>query len=174
MEDIVEIIRVASNWSFVVLILGLVLIIVVRDRITELFIRWKDFQASAKIKPKDVKKLSAFEVRAKAIEPETPPPPTEGVKQVVLKPQARRILATLWDGQNRYYPEQGISKGQWAFRITPNAHEYGNFILGFAQLLEFGFIGWETKHGQAVLTERGMEYIKAHPEIQESKDRYTF
>ena len=56
----------------------------------------------------------------------------------------------------------------------PNSHAYGTFMMGFAELLAPGLVDWTPKDGQALLTDKGIEYIKAHPEIQKSNDRYIF
>ena len=89
-----------------------------------------------------------------------------------LLKDARKVLATLWKGQNRHFTD--ISEGQWSFRVLPHSPVYGNFMVGFAQLLALGLAGWERKNGQAVLTKKGWEYAKEHPEIKDSEDVYMF
>ena len=91
-------------------------------------------------------------------------------KPAQLSKEATRILATLWNGQKRHFKDDFT--GRWSFRVLPNAHEYGEFMLGFSELLRLGLIGWTRKDGQALLTDKGVEYLKNHPEIQESADVY--
>ena len=166
MEHFVEIIHYAA-WPLVVLVIFFLMrnpFKLLISSIEELVIRYKDFQASAKVKRKDVKKLPA----------EPLPDYKEVAAPVILLKDARKVLTTLFDGQLRHFGEEDISKGQWSFRVLPHSPEYGNFMVGFAQLLELGLAGWERKNGQAVLNKKGWEYAKDHTEISESEDVYRF
>ena len=176
MKDALEIIRALNDWPFVVLVISVVFIIVMRERIAEwdFSFKTKNNEFKNKVKTKDIRKLSTSKVQIKAIKPVEPPDYEEAAAPVILLKDARKVLATLWDGQNRRYPEKGISEGQWSFRILPHSPEYGNFMVGFAQLLGMGLAGWEGKNGQAVLTQKGWEYAKDHPEIRDSQDVYRF
>lgn len=89
-----------------------------------------------------------------------------------LSKEATRILATLWQRQKHHFKDDFSRR--WSFRVLPNAEGYGIFMLGFAELLELGLVGWTHKDGQAHLTDKGIEYLKEHPEIQESDDVYRF
>jgi hypothetical protein len=89
-----------------------------------------------------------------------------------LSEDANRNLTTLWEGQ-KYHFKDDYSR-RWSFRMMPNSHVYGTFMMGFAELLGSGLVDWTSKDGQALLTDKGIEYIKAHPEIQTSNDRYIF
>lgn len=162
-EHVVEIIHNVA-WPIVILIIFFFVrspIKLLISSIENFVVRYKDFQASAQVKPKDVKNVSALS-------------DDESLAEQVLLKDARKVLATLYDGQLRHYGEEGISKGQWSFRVLPHSPEYGNFIIGFAQLLGLGLAGWSTKHGQAVLTKKGWEYAKEHSKIRESEDVYRF
>jgi len=174
MEHFVQIVRYLA-WPIVVLVIFFLMrnpFKLLISSIEEMVIRYRDFQASAKVKPKDVKNLPARTVQTEAVAPEPAQGYEEVAKPAVLKKPAKKVLATLWNGQNRHYPEKGISEGQWSFRILPHVLEYGNFMVGFAQLLELGLAGWEIKNGQAVLSKKGWEYAKEHPEVRESEDTY--
>jgi hypothetical protein len=176
MSYIVEIIHYVA-WPLVVLVIFFLIrnpFKLLISGIEELVIRYKDLQASAKVKPKDVKKLPALKVQTEAIAPSPPPDYKEAVEPIILLKDARKVLATLYDGQLRHFGEEGISKGQWSFRVLPHSPIYGNFTVGFAQLLGLGLAGWEQKNGQAVLTQKGFEYAKEHPEIRDSEDIYRF
>ena len=176
MEHFVEIIHYAA-WPLVVLVIFFLMrnpFKLLISSIEELVIRYKDFQASAKVNPKDVKNLPAPKVQTKAIATEPPPDYKEVAAPVILLKDARKVLTTLFDGQLRHFGEEDISKGQWSFRVLPHSPEYGNFMVGFAQLLELGLAGWERKNGQAVLNKKGWEYAKDHTEISESEDVYRF
>lgn len=162
MEHVVEIIHHVA-WPIVVLIIFFFIrspIKLLVTRIQELIIRYKDFQASAKVKPEDIKNLP--EPKHKVV-----------AESVTLSKDAKKVLATLYDGQLRNHGDEGITKGQWSFRVLPHSRSYGNFIVGLAQLLELGLAGWEIQHGQAVLTKKGWEYAKEHREIKESQDLYS-
>ncbi|HUT29448.1 MAG TPA: hypothetical protein VMX13_06630 [Sedimentisphaerales bacterium] len=174
MKDVVEIIRAINDWPFTVCVIGVVFIVVMRDRIAEWAFRWKspNREIETNVKAKDIRNLPVRRVGEGVSEGKPTADPEEVAKPPILKKSARKVLATLWNGQNRHYPEKGISEGQWSFRILPNVFEYGNFMVGFAQLLELGLAGWEVQNGQAVLTKEGWEYAKEHPEIRESEDRY--
>jgi len=89
-----------------------------------------------------------------------------------LSKEATRILATIWQRQKHHFKDD-FSK-RWSFRVLPNAEGYGIFMLGFAELLKLALVGWTRKDGQALLTDKGVEYLKGHPEIQESDDVYRF
>jgi len=89
-----------------------------------------------------------------------------------LSKEAKKILATLWEHQT-YHFKDDFSR-RWSFRILPNAEGYGIFMLGFAELLKPGLVGWTRKDGQAILSDKGIEYLEKHPEIQESDDVYRF
>ncbi len=89
-----------------------------------------------------------------------------------LSPEAKKILSTLWQHQ-KYHFGDDFSK-RWSFRILPNTEVYGTFMLGFAELLKLGLVGWTPKDGQALLIDKGIEYLKSHPEIQQSGDVYKF
>ncbi|HCO95061.1 MAG TPA: hypothetical protein DIU00_14100 [Phycisphaerales bacterium] len=176
MSHVVEIIHYVA-WPLVVLVIFFLIrnpFKLLISSIEELVIRYKDFQASAKVKPKDVKNLPAPKVQTEAIAPEPPPDYKEDARPIILLKDARKVLATLFDGQLRHFGEEDISKGQWSFQVLPRSPEYGNFMLGFAQLLELGLAGWEQKNGQAVLTKKGWEYSKEHPKIRYSEDVYRF
>ena len=176
MSHVVEIIHYAA-WPLVVLVIFVLMANPLRhliSRIEELVIRYKHLQASAKVKPKDVRKMPASKVQTEGTVPETPPDSREVPKPATLLKDAKKVLATLYDGQNRHYPEKGISEGQWSFQVLPHSPEYGNFVIGFGHLLGLGLAGWATKHGQAVLTQKGWEYAKQYPEIRESEDVYRF
>lgn len=97
-------------------------------------------------------------------------PETE--KAAELSKEAKKILATLWKGQKRHFEDDFTRR--WSFRVIPIAYEYGGFILGFAELLRLGLIGWTRKNGQAVLTDKGIEYVKKNPKLQKSDDIYRF
>ncbi len=88
-----------------------------------------------------------------------------------LSTEAKKILATLWQHQKKNFGDD-FSK-RWSFRILPNVKEYGTFMVGFAELLKLGLVGWTPKDGQALLIDKGIEYIKKHPDIQ-SADAYIF
>ncbi len=85
---------------------------------------------------------------------------------------AKRILATIWQHQKKNFGDD-FSK-LWSFRVLPNSEVYGTFMVGFAELLKLGLVGWTRKDGQALLTEKGIEYLKKHPELQKSSDVYQF
>jgi hypothetical protein len=106
-------------------------------------------------------------------ETKAPPPQPAGEKKIPddLSREAKKILATLWQGQVRNFNED-FSK-RWSFRLLPNAQRYGAFMVGFAQLLDAGLVAWTEKDGQAFLTNEGIDYIKKHPDVQGSDDRYT-
>jgi hypothetical protein len=89
-----------------------------------------------------------------------------------LSREARKILTTLWRRQTHHFQEDFSRR--WSFRILPNSRVYGIFIIGFGELLDLGLIDWEPKDGQALLTDKGIEYIQKHTEIQESDDFYRF
>jgi hypothetical protein len=89
-----------------------------------------------------------------------------------LSKEAKKILATLRERQTYHFKDD--SSGRWSFRILPNAEGYGVFMVGFAELLKLGLVGWTPKDGQAFLTDKGIEYIKDQSEIQESDDVYRF
>lgn len=89
-----------------------------------------------------------------------------------LSKEAKKILATLWQRQKHHFKDDFT--GRWSFRVTPNAEGYGIFMLGFAELLKFDLVDWTRKDGQALLTNKGIEYLKKHPEIQEFDDVYSF
>ncbi len=93
-------------------------------------------------------------------------------KSVGLSTEAKKILATLWQRQKHHFKDDFT--GRWSFRILPNAKGYGNFMLGFAELLKLGLVGWTPKNGHALLTDKGIEYLKQHDEIQGSDNVYTF
>lgn len=99
-----------------------------------------------------------------------PAPETE--KPAELSKEAKKILATLWKGQKRHF-EDDLTR-RWSFRVLPVAYEYGGFVLGFAELLRLGLIGWTRKDGQALMTNKGIDYVEEHTEIQESDDIYRF
>ena len=107
-------------------------------------------------------------------ETQAPPPQVPDTKEIPadLSKEAKRILATLWERQTHHFKDDYTRR--WSFRIMPNSHAYGIFMMGFAELLAPGLVGWTEKDGQALLTDKGIEYVKAHPEIQESEDRYRF
>jgi hypothetical protein len=88
-----------------------------------------------------------------------------------LSAEAKKILATLWERQ-RFHFQDDYSK-RWSFRILPNSPLYGTFTMGFAELLGAGLAGWTRKDGQALLTNEGIDYIKKHPELQESENLYN-
>ena len=176
MSHVVEIIHYVA-WPLVILIIFFLLRNPFRlliSSIEELVIRYKDFQASAKVKAKDVKNLPATKLQTKAIATEPPPDYKEDTKPIILLKDTRKVLSTLFDGQLRHFGEEDISKGQWSFRVLPHSPEYGNFMVGFTQLLTLGLAGWEQKNGQAVLTKKGWEYAKEHPEIRDSEVLYRF
>jgi len=89
-----------------------------------------------------------------------------------LSKEAKKILATLWERQTYHFKDD--HSGRWSFRILPNAPGYGIFMLGFAELLKLGLVGWTQKDGQALLTDKGIKYVKEHSEIQQSEDMYRF
>lgn len=89
-----------------------------------------------------------------------------------LSPEAKKILATLWQRQKHHFGDD-FSK-RWSFRILPNTDVYGTFMVGFAELLKLGLVGWTPKDGQALLIDKGIEYLKKHSDIQESADVYKF
>ena len=89
-----------------------------------------------------------------------------------LSTEAKKILATLWQRQKHHFKDDFT--GRWSFRILPNAEGYGIFTLGFAELLKLGLVGWTRKDGQALLADKGIEYLKKHDEIQKSNDVYRF
>jgi len=91
---------------------------------------------------------------------------------VELPPEAKKILATLWQRQKYHFKDDFT--GRWSFRVLPGAEGYGNFMLGFADLLKLGLVGWTPKNGQVLLTDKGIEYLKRHNEIQVSDKVYTF
>jgi len=99
-------------------------------------------------------------------------PTPEIEKPAELSNEATRILATIWQRQKHHFKDD-FSK-RWSFRVLPNVEGYGIFMLGFAELLKLGLVGWTRKDGQALLTDKGVEYLKEHPEIQDSDDVYRF
>jgi hypothetical protein len=108
-------------------------------------------------------------------ETKKPPSPrlSEGTEMPTeLTKEAKKILATLWERQT-YHFKDDFSR-RWSFRILPSAEGYGNFMLGFAELLKSGLVDWTRKDGQAILSDKGIEYLKEHSEIRESDDIYRF
>lgn len=104
-------------------------------------------------------------------------PPTPQLPDITgtppeLSDEAKKILATLWERQT-YHFNDDFSR-RWSFRILPNSEKYGIFMLGFAELLKSGLVSWTMKDGHAILTDKGIEYLKKHPEIQNSDDIYRF
>lgn len=89
-----------------------------------------------------------------------------------LSKEAKKILATLWERQTYHFKDD--SSRRWSFRILPHVDEYGIFMQGFAELLKLGLVDWTRKDGQALLTDKGIGYVKNYPEIQESDDIYRF
>jgi hypothetical protein len=89
-----------------------------------------------------------------------------------LSKEVKKILATLWERQ-MYHFKDDLS-GRWSFRILPHVDEYGIFMQGFAELLNLGLVDWTRKDGQALLTDKGIEYVRKHSEIQQSDDLYRF
>ncbi len=140
-------------------VVALAVLLVLRRPLTELIDRLKEYKGSYGT-------IRFGETKA-------PPPQPLGEKTVPpLSPEAMKILATLWERQT-YHFKDDYSK-RWSFRILPNAASYGLFMIGFAELLNSGLVTWTEKDGQAVLTDAGIAYIKEHPDIQRSTDRYTF
>ena len=89
-----------------------------------------------------------------------------------LSDEATKILATIWQRQKHHFKEDFTRR--WSFRILPNTEVYGIFILGFAELLKLGLIEWTRKDGQALLSNKGIDYLKNHPQIQNSNNVYNF
>ena len=176
MKDALEIIHAINDWPFVVLVISVVFIIVMRERIAEwdFSLKTKNNEFKNKVKTKDIRNLPEPKAQIEEIKTLEPPDYKDVAAPDSLLKDARKVLATLWDGQNRHYPEKGISEEQWSFRVLPHSPLYGNFTVGFAQLLALGLAGWELKNGQAVLTKKGWEYAKDHPEIRDSEDMYRF
>ena len=99
-------------------------------------------------------------------------PAIEPQESVKLSTEAKKILATLWQRQKHHFKDDFTRR--WSFRILPNAEGYGIFMLGFAELLKLGLVGWTRKNGQALLTENGINYLKKHSDIQQTVDVYKF
>ncbi len=164
-ESVIEIIHYLA-WPVTILTIILICLILFYKEFKHLIKRIKKASfrnitiECSETQEDEIEKLPVPEIDAK---PKVPADLTE---------EAKRILATLWMGQTRHF--KGISEGQWSFRILPSVYQYGNFIVGFAELLKSGFIGWECKNGQAVLTKKGFEFIKENREIREFKDVYMF
>ncbi|MFC1603468.1 hypothetical protein ACFL5F_00435 [Planctomycetota bacterium] len=161
MEHLTKIIS-SIAWPVVVLVIVILLLKPIRSlipRIIKLMFRSKDIEFSLNVKPHDIEKISASKTEQKSED---------------LTKEAKKILATLWKGQMRYYKDvsKGISEGQWSFRILPLAHKYIDFIIGFAELLRLGLVGWTRNDGQAVFTKKGIEYVNEHDDIKESDDIY--
>lgn len=108
----------------------------------------------------------------KTSKPPSPQLPEDTEIPTELSKEAKRILATLWQRQKHHFKDDFSRR--WSFRVIPIAEGYGIFMLGFAELLKLGLVGWTPKDGQALLTDKGVEYLKAHPEIQKSDDVYRF
>jgi len=89
-----------------------------------------------------------------------------------LSREAKRILATLWKYQQKTFQDD-LSR-RWGFRILPNTKAYGTFIIGFAELIELGLVAWTPKDGHCMLTDKGIDFVKAHPNLQKSDDIYPF
>ncbi len=155
-ESIVEIIHY-TIWPAV----ALIILLIFRKELTSLIGRLKEYEGRHGIfRFGDTKEQP---VPALAEKTEIP---TE------LSNEANRILATLWNRQTYHFKDDYSRR--WSFRIIPNADQYGVFILGFAELLKLGLIGWTRKDGQALLTDKGIDYIKDHPEIRDYEDIYRF
>jgi hypothetical protein len=105
---------------------------------------------------------------AKELPISEPAPETE--KPAEPSKEAKKILATLWKGQKRHFEDDFTQR--WSFRVLPNSEAYGSFMVGFAELLRSGLIGWTRKDGHAILIDKGIEYIKKNTELQQSNDIY--
>ena len=132
----------------------------------------KDFKEEAKKSFEKINAKLAEGPVSQTDEPLSPQLQEETEEPPDLLKESKRILATLWQRQKHHFKEDFT--GRWSFRVLPNAEGYGNFMLGFAELLKLGFVSWTRKDGQAFLTDKGIEYLKEHPEIQDSDDVYRF
>ena len=104
--------------------------------------------------------------------PPTPELAVETKEPNELSKDAKRILVTLWKHQTKNFKDDFTRR--WSFRVLPPSEAYGSFMIGFAELLRSGIVSWTHKDGQAVLTDKGIEYVKKYPELQESDDIYRF
>ena len=129
----------------------------------------KDFKAESKT---SLEKIHAKMAEGTTNEPPSPQLSEDTEEPTDLSKETTKILATLWQRQKHHFKDDVA--GRWSFRILPNAEEYGIFMLGFAELLKSNLVGWTRKDGQALLTDKGIEYIKKHPKIQDSDDVYRF
>jgi hypothetical protein len=156
LEQIVQIIHYIA-WPIVVLII----LLVFHNEIRNLIGRFTEYEGRyGKFRFGETRKIPSQQFSEVA---ETP---------AELSKEAKKILATLWERQT-YHFKENFSR-RWSFRILPNAEGYGIFIVGFAELIKTGLVGWTPKDGQAILSDKGIEYIKEHREIQESEDIYRF
>jgi hypothetical protein len=140
-------------------VVALSILFVLRRPLTELIDRLKEYEGSHGT-------LRFGETKAPASQP-------LGAKEIPpLSGEARKTLATLWERQTFHFKEDYSRR--WSFRVLPCAPGYGLFMIGFAELLNLGLVTWTEKDGQAVLSNAGIEYMKKHPDIQGSTDRYSF
>ncbi len=109
---------------------------------------------------------------SKTSKPPSPQLPEDTKIPTKLSKEAKKILATLWERQ-MYHFKDDYSR-RWSFRILPHVDEYGIFMQGFAELLGIGLVSWTRKDGQALLTDKGIKYVKENPDLQESDDIYRF
>jgi hypothetical protein len=159
LEHLVQIIHYTA-WPGAVLII----LLIFHKEIKDLMDRLIEFEGRHGIfRFSKTHKLPTSEMAEKAEKTAVPPE---------LSPEAKRILATLWQRQT-YHFKDDFSK-RWSFRVIPDSDLYGAFMVGFAELLKLGLVGWTRKDGQAILTPKGIEYAKEHGEIRESEDIYRF
>ncbi len=79
-----------------------------------------------------------------------------------LSSDGKKILATLWKNQRKYYPSS--VNGRWTFIVNTAASDYLQFARGMVALAAYGFVGF-AGNGQLALTDSGLEYCQRHPEI---------
>jgi hypothetical protein len=76
-----------------------------------------------------------------------------------LPSDAKKILATLWKYQRKYFPDNVA--GRWTFAVQGTGTEMVRYASGLVLLYRYGFVGMAANN-QAALTDAGFNYCQQH------------
>lgn len=90
----------------------------------------------------------------------------------VISTEATRVLATLAIYQAKHFGTDPSNR--WTFAVSPTASVYPQYLKGVSELVSLGLVAVNPKDYQVLLTNIGLQYTEAHPQIRNHTDVYMF
>ena len=100
-----------------------------------------------------------------------PPRPQSDVSDPKeLSPDARKVLATLWQHQ-RFHLKDDYSR-RWTFVVSPGAVDFPNYLRGVGELVGNGLVSVVPETWHCALTNPGIQYCQKDKSLETASDTW--